>query len=306
MILPTMYQQLINDFVSTELLPDTYAEDALKFFLPLLEKIEKLLKQKKLESRNFVFDFPILGIQGGQGTGKSTVTALLTLLLRSKGIRVAQLSLDDFYLSKTDRLDLAKNVHPLLSSRGVPGTHNTQLMGETLNRLQQLGMGENLVLPSFDKSQDDLTEQAFLPEVEGPIDLIILEGWFVGLNPESESALQAPINDLEANEDSDCSWRIYVNQKLATEYQELFQHISLLVTLQAPDFKQIIHWRTLQEDKLKARSAENTDGIMDLLELKRFVQHFERLTRHGLATMPSTADITYQLDSNHRIIAGSN
>jgi D-glycerate 3-kinase len=97
-----------------------------------------------------------------------------------------------------------------------------------------------------------------------------------------------------------------VNQKLATEYQELFQHISLLVTLQAPDFKQIIHWRTLQEDKLKARSTENTDGIMDLLELKRFVQHFERLTRHGLATMPSTADITYQLDSNHRIIAGSN
>ena len=300
-----MYQQLINDFVSTELLPDTYAEDALKFFLPLLKNIEKLLKQKKLESRNFVFDFPILGIQGGQGTGKSTVAALLTLLLRSKGIRVAQLSLDDFYLSKTDRLDLAKNVHPLLSSRGVPGTHNTQLMGETLNRLQQLGMGENLVLPSFDKSQDDLTEKAFLPEVEGPIDLIILEGWFVGLYPESESALQAPINDLEANEDPDCSWRIYVNQKLATEYQELFQHISLLVTLQAPDFKQIIHWRTLQEDKLKARSAENTDGIMDLLELKRFVQHFERLTRHGLATMPSTADITYQLDSNHRIIAGS-
>ena len=300
-----MYQQLINDFVSTELLPDTYAEDAVKFFLPLLKNIEKLLKQKKLESRNFVFDFPILGIQGGQGTGKSTVAALLTLLLRSKGIRVAQLSLDDFYLSKTDRLDLAKNVHPLLSSRGVPGTHNTQLMGETLNRLQQLGMGENLVLPSFDKSQDDLTEKAFLPEVEGPIDLIILEGWFVGLYPESESALQAPINDLEANEDPDCSWRIYVNQKLATEYQELFQHISLLVTLQAPDFKQIIHWRTLQEDKLKARSAENTDGIMDLLELKRFVQHFERLTRHGLATMPSTADITYQLDSNHRIIAGS-
>jgi D-glycerate 3-kinase len=218
---------------------------------------------------------------------------------------VAQLSLDDFYLSKTDRLDLAKNVHPLLSSRGVPGTHNTQLMGETLNRLQQLEMGENLVLPSFDKSKDDLSEQAFLPEVEGPIDLIIPEGWFVGLTPESESALQAPINDLEANEDPDCSWRIYVNQKLATEYQELFQHISLLVTLQAPDFKQIIHWRTLQEDKLKARSAENTDGIMDLLELKRFVQHFERLTRHGLATMPSTADITYQLDSNHRIIAGS-
>ena len=301
-----MYQQLINDFVSTELLPDTYAEDALKFFLPLLKNIEKLLKQKKLESRNFVFDFPILGIQGGQGTGKSTVAALLTLLLRSKGIRVAQLSLDDFYLSKTDRLDLAKNVHPLLSSRGVPGTHNTQLMGETLNRLQQLEMGENLVLPSFDKSKDDLSEQPFLPEVEGPIDLIILEGWFVGLTPESESALQAPINDLEANEDPDCSWRIYVNQKLATEYQELFQHISLLVTLQAPDFKQIIHWRTLQEDKLKARSAENTDGIMDLLELKRFVQHFERLTRHGLATMPSTADITYQLDSNHRIIAGSN
>ena len=300
-----MYQQLINDFVSTELLPDTYAEDALKFFLPLLKNIEKLLKQKKLESRNFVFDFPILGIQGGQGTGKSTVAALLTLLLRSKGIRVAQLSLDDFYLSKTDRLDLAKNVHPLLSSRGVPGTHNTQLMGETLNRLQQLEMGENLVLPSFDKSKDDLSEQPFLPEVEGPIDLIILEGWFVGLTPESESALQAPINDLEANEDPDCSWRIYVNQKLATEYQELFQHISLLVTLQAPDFKQIIHWRTLQEDKLKARSAENTDGIMDLLELKRFVQHFERLTRHGLATMPSTADITYQLDSNHRIIAGS-
>ncbi len=300
-----MYQQLINDFVSTELLPDTYAEDALRFFLPLLEIVEQLLEQKKLESHNFIVDFPILGIQGAQGTGKSTMAALLTSLLQSKGVRVALLSLDDFYLSKTDRLALAKNVHPLLSSRGVPGTHYTQLIGKTLDQLQQLRMGEKLALPSFDKSQDDLTDQALLSEVEGPINLIILEGWFVGLTPETQSALQSPTNDLEADEDSDSSWRAYVNKKLAAEYQELFQKISLLITLQAPNFKQVIQWRTLQENKLRNRSTKNTDGIMDGRKLKRFVQHFERLTRHGLATMPSTADITYQLDSNHRIITSS-
>ena len=53
-----------------------------------------------------------------------TVQRLLELV---HGLRAAILSLDDIYLSGADRLQRANTIHPLLATRGVPGTHDVGL-----------------------------------------------------------------------------------------------------------------------------------------------------------------------------------
>ena len=129
-----MYQQLIDDFVKQESLPATYRQDALAWFVPLLADLDTLITGAA--------DLPIIiGINGAQGTGKSTLAKLLTSLLQQQGLGVANLSIDDFYLSKAKRADLASRVHPLLTSRGVPGTHDTELALRTVSEL--VGAKEN-------------------------------------------------------------------------------------------------------------------------------------------------------------------
>ena len=80
----------------------------------------------------------IFGISGGQGAGKSTLCAALAQTLATKGKKALTLSLDDFYLSKAAREHLAQTVHPLCATRGVPGTHNVDLLAQVLNGLAQV------------------------------------------------------------------------------------------------------------------------------------------------------------------------
>ena len=133
--------------------------------------------------------------------------------------------------------------------------------------------------------------------------MILLEGWFTGAAAQSAAELEVPVNELERNEDRDGRWRHFVNQQLSTEYQPLFARIQFLIMLQAPDFGCVLKWRSKQESKLRARSGEHGEGIMDAAALSRFVQHFERLTRHCLNSLPGRADVAFRLDDKHRIAA---
>ncbi|MEX0964102.1 MAG: hypothetical protein WDZ52_08710 [Pseudohongiellaceae bacterium] len=288
-----MYQQLIDDFIQQEQLPPSYAADASEIFLPLLNEIEGEIQ--KLARRPF-----LLGINGAQGTGKSTLAKLLSLLLASNGYRVATLSLDDFYYSRARRRELAEKIHPLLGSRGVPGTHDVELALRLLQQLRSAGPADSIVLPGFDKASDDLLAADACVTVCGPIDVLILEGWFVGLKPQSEATLTEAINELERNEDKDGRWRRYVNDQLAGNYQTLFGQLDKLLLLQAPGFEQVFEWRSLQEEKLRQQAASDASGLMDEPAIRRFIQHFERLTRHGLLTLPQTADYLISLDAEHR------
>ncbi len=289
-----MYQQLIQEFVHEERLPTSYAADATRYFLPLIGDIEERLMAQR--------SGPLLvGINGAQGTGKSTLAALLCRLLTASGKRVANLSIDDFYYSKEKREELAKTVHPLLRSRGVPGTHDVAL---ALNLIAQLAADDSdskLTLPTFDKSVDDRLPPEAWPAISTPVDVIILEGWFVGARPQSEEELTQAINELERIEDSDGRWRAYVNAQLGGTYQTLFDKIDMLVVLEAPGFLQVFQWRCLQEEKLGARAAKGASGLMDAEAIERFIQHFERLTRHCLQTLPRAADRVFKLDTEHRI-----
>ena len=289
-----MYQQLIKDFIQQERLPSTYLLDATQYFLPLVRDIKAEIQS----SRKGPF---LIGINGAQGTGKSTLAKLLSALLTSSGYRTVNLSIDDFYYSKAKRQELADEIHPLLRSRGVPGTHDVDLALNLIEQLCAAGSNQQITLPRFDKSLDDCRPVAACEQIQGPIDIIILEGWFVGAKAQAGDELTQAINELEINEDSDGRWRAYVNQQLAGSYQSLFEKIHILLMLQAPGFEQILEWRSLQEEKLRTLAVTDASGLMDRKAIKHFIQHFERLTRHCLRTLPDSADRVFRLNTEHRI-----
>lgn len=240
----------------------------------------------------------LLGINGAQGSGKSTLADFIRLALeRNAGWTVAVMSIDDFYLTRNEREWLGERVHPLLATRGVPGTHDLQLLDETLLALRDLRAGDTLRLPRFDKARDDRADPASWPVVVGPVDLVILEGWCVGSRAQDDAALMQSVNALERQHDGDGSWRRYVNEQLAGPYAELFARLDKLVLLQVPGFDAVYRWRLEQEEKLAART--HGDGIMDKQQIADFIQHFERITRHNLATLPALADVILELDDAH-------
>ena len=292
-----MTPQLIQEFLHTEDLPATYGEDMLTWFLPAAQEL--LLRLTSNHNRPL-----FIGINGAQGTGKSTLAKLFKLCCTEAGFKVVVLSIDDFYLSKAARAQLAETVHPLLVTRGVPGTHDVEQLKSCLSHLLDSQTG-TVKIPRFDKAADNpITEDQWAPTTL-PVDLIILEGWFIGLEPEPCEHLISPVNRLEASEDVDGSWRKFVNNSLRSDFADTFGRLDSLLMLQAPSFEQVFAWRSLQEEKLKrhraARVDADTSSVMNPEDIGRFIQHFERLTRHALNTLPRKADWVFHLDSQHRV-----
>jgi D-glycerate 3-kinase len=237
----------------------------------------------------------ILGLCGAQGSGKSTAAVGVKRLLERDGHSAAILSLDDLYLPRMDRERLAR-FHPLLRTRGVPGTHDVDLGIATVGALGQPG---RVGLPRFSKADDDRIPRDRWDEVDAPVDVLIFEGWCVGARPQLPECLDPPVNALEAMEDPDGRWRRYVNDALAGNYQALFVSIDMLVLLAAPQFAVVASWRLQQEQELRIRSAEGpaAAGIMTEEQVGRFVMHYQRLTEHILTEMPDRADLVIRLDA---------
>ena len=235
----------------------------------------------------------VVGINGAQGSGKSTLCALLEMILHEGfGLRTTTLSIDDLYLTRKERRQLSESVHPLLITRGVPGTHDTRLGIAILNELRRSEADHCVSLPVFDKAMDDRMPAGKFRRVLSPVDVVLFEGWCIGARPQQEEALIAPANELEENEDQDGVWRQYVNQQLATSYKQLFSAIDLLIMLKTPSFDSVYEWRSLQEKKLASSTPEQArPHIMNERALRRFIMHYERLTRFTLLEMPERADI---------------
>jgi D-glycerate 3-kinase len=245
----------------------------------------------------------IVGINGAQGSGKSTLAGRLRHALgKDHACAAVVLAIDDFYATRAQRSALADAVHPLLITRGVPGTHDVELMSATLERLRHLRAGHTLRLPHFVKAQDDRAPADRGVVVTGPVDVVLFEGWCVGTPPQAEAELLDPINRLEAEEDRDGRWRRYVNAQLAGPYARLFGSLDRLVFLQAPDFAVVHRWR-LQQEAGNAAAAPRADHVMDAAALQRFIAHYERLTRHALHALPSHADVVFELDEQRRPLA---
>ena len=287
---------VIEAFIEKEHLPAAYAHTVEHWFLPMVEEV---LQQISSHDGPFV-----IGISGSQGSGKSTLAALIETLLKAMlGLRCVSLSIDDFYLTRAERQQLAESVHPLLATRGVPGTHDVSLAMDTLSALKRSGQVQ---VPRFDKAVDDRFPKEAWECVSAPVDVIILEGWCLSIDDQPDATLVQPVNALEADEDSDGVWRTFVNQAIRKNYQTFYNQVDFLVMLKAPCFEKVYEWRQNQEDKLaekvaqdEGREAENR--IMSTHELKRFIQHYERITRYGLKTLPEKADVVFQLTDNQTI-----
>jgi D-glycerate 3-kinase len=239
----------------------------------------------------------VVGLCGAQGSGKSTLASRLASSCEKDGISTAILSIDDLYRTRAERQILAREVHPLLRTRGVPGTHDVDL---GLSLFESLDHGQAVALPRFDKARDDRAAKACWGRAASHTDVLIFEGWFVGARPQPQAALAQPVNALERDEDPDGIWRSFVNQALAGEYQQLFARIDLLLLLAAPSFAIVREWRSEQERDLRVSAAGDAEEVMSEAELSRFIQHYERLTRHILVEMPARADLVAMLGEDRR------
>jgi D-glycerate 3-kinase len=236
----------------------------------------------------------VIGLCGAQGSGKSTTAGRLAAKLGSFGHATAVLSIDDFYLTRQERAELARSTHALLVTRGVPGTHSVELAIRTILNLLQAGARDDVPIPTFDKTRDDRVPEGEWTQHHGPVEVVLLEGWCVGARPQLEDALYAPQNDLERDEDTEGRWRRYINKQLEGRYADLFSLLDLRILLRPPDFESVYSWRAQQEQGLKR--TELSLSPMNDRELRRFIAHYERLTRWILLDEP--ANIIIHLDSD--------
>ncbi len=233
----------------------------------------------------------LLGVSGLQGSGKSTVAAAMVRLAVESGGRAVSLSLDDFYLGHDARQALGREVHPLLATRGVPGTHDLHLLLSTLDALVDPATHWPLAMPRFDKGRDDRAPREHWQYVDGPPSLVVFEGWCLGVPPQDDTELGLPVNALERDEDAEGTWRRFVNAQLGA-YAAAWARIDRLAVLQAPGWDVVRAWRGQAE-----REHAGAPRAMDDAALDRFLSHYERISRHALRTLPARADVLVELDT---------
>ncbi|MEY4582969.1 MAG: hypothetical protein RL701_7672 [Pseudomonadota bacterium] len=246
----------------------------------------------------------VIGLSGAQGTGKSTLAHLLQAVLEHAwGLRTVVLSLDDYYLPKLERQRLAHNVHPLLATRGAPGTHEVVALDRALQALRHATENSQIELLRFSKAHDD--RSATTDTHRGACDMILFEGWCVGARRELTENLLTPINELERDEDRSGAFRAYVNAQLVGPYAKLWQQLDRLCFLSVADMSQVIALRSEQEQQLLKRHSD-APSSMNHAQLVRFIQHFERVTRHMLHTTPDYADVVIRIAADRSLAITAN
>jgi len=270
----------IHQAISDHQLPSDFSETVRDFYAPLVNKLHQDINQL---AETFTTPRPqFIGIQGSQGSGKSTCAEFLKILLETEyNLSVLVVSIDDFYLTLSERQNLSETVHPLLLTRGVPGTHDVQMMHDMFDHTEQQ---DHFSVPRFNKALDDREEESHWQTIDHSLDLVILEGWCVGIPAQDTALLNDPKNELEEKEDSSGEWRHWVNDKLTNEYNDLYSRLDHLVALQVPSFDCVFGWRLLQEEKMIERLTQLKQDISKAQtpeQITRFIAHYQRLTEHA-------------------------
>ena len=261
-----------------------------KFYLPLSKWIYSIYKKDNKTK--------IIGLAGGQGAGKSTVTGILKFIFKKKyGLNLCCFSIDDFYKTKTERRKMSKKIHPLFLTRGVPGTHDLGLINKTIKKLKTKKF-KTVLIPKFDKSIDDRLKKNKWQKIKNRPNIIIFEGWCVGARHQKDSELKNPLNPIEKKYDLNLVWRRTVNYYLKNQYKKLFNKLDKLIYLKAPDFDWVFKWRLHQEEKMKLTSKDKK--IMSKSEVRNFIMYYERLTKHMMRDLKNISDLTVYLDTKHR------
>ena len=234
-------------------------------------------------------------IAGSQGAGKSTLTKIFKLALEKIfKKKVMLLSIDDYYSSKKQRLELSKKIHPLLITRGVPGTHNIEVLKKDVISFQKKKFP--IITPTFNKLKDDNSNKK---KIIKNAEILLLEGWCCGSPPINKKYLFKNINSLEAILDKNKRWRQYYNSQLKKDYKNVFSLFDQQIYIQAPSFTYILKWRSAQEKNNAIKSKHKK--FMKENDLKKFVDHYEKLTKWMMKTMPAKADMLIKIDKNQKI-----
>jgi len=263
------------------------------FLIPVSFWISKRVNKKKPL---------IIGLAGGQGSGKTTISSILTLILKKYfKLNVFKVSIDDFYKTRKDRKSLSKNKHSLLMTRGVPGTHDVDLMLNFFKKIKDKNF-KSLQIPTFDKAIDDRRQKSFWDKIKTKPDIVIFEGWCVGARPQSSSQLEKPINSLEKVYDQGAKWRNHVNDQLKTKYKILFKQLDELLYLKAKNFSLLREWRLKQERKLSVQTKNKKNiKIMSSGDVINFMQTYQRITQQMFKDAIKSSSVIMNLNSNHQI-----
>ena len=262
-----------------------------KFYLPISKMIMKEYFRKKKTK--------VIGLTGGQGTGKSTISNILKIILKEAySLDTVIFSIDDFYKTLQERKKMSKKINSLFLTRGAPGTHDIKMLLQCIKNLKS-NKFKKFIIPKFDKSIDDRSSKSKWLKVKKKPNIVIFEGWCVGATAQKNKDLNLPINKLEKHKDNKKIWRKKVNSELKKNYKKVFNLIDKLIFLKVPSFKYVLKWRLLQEKKLKITSKGNK--TMTDKQIKNFVMYYERITKHMLKTLPKKSNITVSIDESHRL-----
>ena len=253
---------------------------------------------KKTKNKNPFF----VGLAGGQGTGKTTTSSIIKIILEKYfKLNVVKISIDDFYKTRKERILLSKKIHPMLLTRGVPGTHDINMMLNFFKKVKNKKF-KSFQLPNFNKAIDDRFAKKYWYNIKKKPDVIIFEGWCVGAKHEKKSSLNKAINSMERIKDPKKVWRKYVNHQLKQKYKDLYSQLNCLIYLRAKNFSLLQKWRLKQENKLWLKSRKNSKHkIMNKQDVISFMQTYQRITENMFKKMTKHASILINLGSDHQI-----
>jgi len=243
-----------------------------------------------------------VGLAGGQGTGKTTISSIIKIILEKYfKLKVFKISIDDFYKTRKERKALSKKVHPMLLTRGVPGTHDINMMLDFFKKSKAKKF-KNMKLPKFNKAIDDRFPKNKWNKINKRPDIIIFEGWCVGARAETNKTLKKSINSMEKANDQKLVWRKYVNLQLKTKYKKLYSQLNCMIYLKAKNFSLLQKWRLKQEHKLWLKTKKKgSHKIMSKGDVINFMQTYQRITQNMFKNMNKYASIILNLNSNHQI-----
>jgi D-glycerate 3-kinase len=250
-----------------------------------------------LAEKRHLLERPLIqGILGGQGTGKTTLAAILTLILQHIGYRVCSLSLDDLYKTHAERLQL-QQADPRLRWRGPPGTHDIQLGLATLQQLRSAQPTQPVQVLRFDKSAWSGAGDRTQPETMIAADIVLFEGWFVGVRPIDPLLFEnAPPPIVSAG---DRAFAREMNRRLH-DYLPLWEQLDSLILLYPSDYRLSQQWRQRAEQHMK---ASGRSGMSDA-EIEQFVSYFWRslhpeLFITPLRQKPDLVDLVIEINPDH-------
>ena len=243
-----------------------------------------------------------VGLAGGQGTGKTTISSIIKIILEKYfKLKVFKISIDDFYKTRKERSLLSNKIHPMLMTRGVPGTHDVKLMLDFFKKSKNKKF-KSIKLPIFNKAVDDRSLKKNWYNIKEQPDVIIFEGWCVGAKAEINKTLKKPINSLERIKDQNLIWRKYVNEQLKTKYKKLYSQLNCMIYLKAKNFSLLQKWRLKQEHKLWLNTKNKTSHkIMSKGDVINFMQTYQRVTQNMFKFAPKYSTIILNLNSKHQI-----